>query len=266
MARLDIYLTEKGLAGSREKAKQLITGGRVTVNGTAVTKPAFSVPEGAEVNVSAGEDYVGRGAYKLLKAFEVFPIDVHGKLCADIGASTGGFTQVLLEKGAAKVWAVDVGHGQLDPKLCADSRVVNCEGVNVRYLPPDFFGTEVTFACCDLSFISLTQILPALTAALPENAEVVTLIKPQFEAGRAALNKSGVVKDKRSHTQVLESLAAFFPTVGLTVCGLDYSPISGGDGNIEYLAFLKKGTFPAVSIDFKRLVDKAFADIRSVQK
>ena len=262
MARLDVYMTEHGLAPSREKAKQLIADGRVTVGGRAALKPSANVSEGDEVIVSAGRDYVGRGAYKLLRAFEVFPISAEGKKCADIGASTGGFTQVLLEKGAAMVWAVDVGHGQLDKSLIADERVKNCEGVNVRYLPEDFFGKEAELACCDLSFISLTQILPALTSALPDGAEIITLIKPQFEAGRQALGKNGVVRSKKDHAETLERLTAFFPTLGLSARGLDYSPISGGDGNIEYLAHLRKEETPSRSFDLKKLVETAFANVR----
>ena len=261
MARLDVYLTENGLAQSREKAKQLISAGRVTVNGKAVSKPSAAVSESDEIAVSEGKDYVGRGALKLLKAFEVFPIDVKGKKCADIGASTGGFTQVLLEKGASSVWAVDVGHGQLDKSLASDSRVINCEGVNVRYLPADYFRFEAGFACCDLSFISLTNIIPALSAALPDGAEIVTLIKPQFEAGKAALGKNGIVRDKKKHIETLEKLCAFFLSEGLSLCGLDYSPISGGDGNIEYLAYLRKGTYPIFTYDLKNTVDNAFANV-----
>lgn len=261
MARLDVYLTEHGLAASREKAKQLISAGRVTIGGKTASKPSVNVSENDDITVSEGRDYVGRGALKLLKAFEVFPIDVSGKKCADIGASTGGFTQVLLEKGASCVWAVDVGHGQLDKSLAADSRVINCESVNVRYLPSDFFHSEAVFACCDVSFISLMNIIPALSAALPENAEIVTLIKPQFEAGKEALGKNGIVRDRKKHRETLERLCAFFQSEGLSVCGIDHSPISGGDGNIEYLAFLRKAPAPFRSYDFGKIVDTAFANV-----
>ncbi len=259
MARLDVYLTEHGYAPSRARAKQLIADGRVKLGGRAALKPSEEVRDGAEVEVSEGMDYVGRGALKLLGAFEAFPIDVSGRRCADIGASTGGFTQVLLEKGAAAVYAVDVGHGQLAPALREDSRVINREGVNVRYLPPDFFEEGADFACCDLSFISLTMILPPLAAALPEGAEIVALIKPQFEAGKEALGKGGILRDKKKHIQVLERLTAFFAAKGLSLRGLCPSPVTGGDGNTEYLAYLIKNGEPPRTFDIGHIVGEALS-------
>ena len=262
MTRLDIYLFENGLAPSREKAKRLIDEGLVTVNGRPAAKPSVKVSEGDAVSVAEHESYVGRGALKLVRAFEQFPISVEGKCCADIGASTGGFTQVLLQRGASKVYAVDVGHGQLAAELCADDRVVNCEGINVRYLERELFDEPVTFVCGDLSFISLKQILPAVTAAAADDAELVFLIKPQFEAGREALNKKGIVTDRRQHIAVLRGLCDFFGTAGLSLRGLTYSPISGGDGNREYLAYMIKNDTPSEVFDLRDIVDQAFDNVR----
>lgn len=263
MTRLDVFLTENRLVSSREKAKRLIRGGKVTVNGKPCDKPSQTVGETDEVILLEAERYVGRGALKLLKAFEVFPIDVCGTVCADIGASTGGFTQVLLERGAEYVYAVDVGHGQLARELAEHERVRNCEGVNVRYMPSDFFDRQVCFMSCDLSFISLTQVLPAMSAALAEGGEMAVLIKPQFEAGRAALNKNGLVKDRKKHAEALNSLSEFFPSVSLSLQGLDHSPICGGDGNIEYLAYLvKSAELAPKSFDIKALVSAAFESVK----
>lgn len=258
MTRLDIYMTEKGLAASREKAKRLIIGGKVAVNGGICLKPARSVGDGDDISVTENFRYVGRGALKLVKAFEVFDIDVRGKVCADIGASTGGFTQVLLERGAELVYAVDVGHGQLARELADDPRVVNCEGVNIRYTSPDRFGGKVGFICCDLSFISLRQTLFPMASVLAEGGDLAALIKPQFEAGRGALGKNGVLKDRKKHEEILNSLIEFFPQAGLSLCGLDFSPICGGDGNIEYLAHLVRSSEPPKSFDVKRTVAAAF--------
>lgn len=257
MKRLDAYLVGSGLTSSREKAKRLILDGKVTVNGKAVTKPSTQVEDTDSVSLAEGERYVGRGALKLVGAFEEFGTDVKGLVCADIGASTGGFTQVMLERGASRVYAVDVGHGQLADELLADSRVVNCEGVNVRFLTGDFFKEPVRFAAVDLSFISLTQTLPAVAAALAEDAELAVLIKPQFEAGRQALNKHGIVRDRRVHERVLTSMLVFFDSLELSAAGLIASPVSGGDGNIEYLAQLVKGGGGSRSFDVKRIVAQA---------
>lgn len=258
MKRLDAYLADSGMTSSREKAKRLILDGRVSVNGRAVTKPSAQIGEGDSVTLEQGDNYVGRGALKLIGAFEAFGLDVSGRVCADIGASTGGFTQVMLERGAKRVYAVDVGHGQLADELLRDGRVVNREGVNVRFMPPDFFDEKVTFAAVDLSFISLTQTLPAVAAALDEGAQLAVLIKPQFEAGRAALNKHGIVRDRRVHEQVLASMLDFFESAGLTVGGLTHSPVAGGDGNIEYLASLTKGEGTRLGFDVKRIAAQAF--------
>ncbi len=258
MKRLDVAAAERGLASSREKAKRLIADGKITVNGAVVTKPAFAVSDSDELAALESEKYVGRGAYKLIGAFEAFPIDVRGKICADIGASTGGFTQVLLENGAQLVYAVDIGHGQLAQSLAQDSRVRNIEGVNARYMQPEIFDSLPQFMCCDLSFISLTQVLTQMAASLTDGGEIVALIKPQFEAGKAALNKNGLVRGKKDHIRTLDTLCAFFAQMGLSLRGLTNSPICGGDGNIEYLAHLEKSDVPSKSFDIKKIVDIAF--------
>lgn len=260
MKRLDVASAERGLASSREKAKRLIADGKITVNGAVVTKPAFAVSDSDELAALESEKYVGRGAYKLIGAFEAFPIDVRGKICADIGASTGGFTQVLLENGAQLVYAVDVGHGQLAQSLAHDSRVRNIEGVNARYMQPEIFDSPPQFMCCDLSFISLTQVLTQMAASLTDGGEIVALIKPQFEAGKAAVGKHGVVKEPRTHRQVLSALCDWFAENRWQVSALSYSPIVGGKGNIEFLAVLvysdtEPTVFPMTAI--QETVEKA---------
>ena len=262
MTRLDLFLFENEYASSREKAKRLIDEGLVSVNGKTASKPSMKISGDEDISVAEHQNYVGRGALKLVRAFEQFPISAEGKVCADIGASTGGFTQVLLQRGAEKVYAVDVGHGQLAAELCEDKRVVNCEGVNVRYLQEDFFEEPVTLVCGDLSFISLKQILPAVTAAAADNAELVFLIKPQFEAGREALNKKGIVTDRRRHIDVLRELCTYFDTIGLSLRGLTYSPICGGDGNREYLAYMIKNDLPSDVFDLRDITDQAFDNVR----
>lgn len=238
--RLDLLITEKGLAKSRERAKELVKNGSVCVNGKTVTKPSLMLEEDSEITLTGqASQYVGRGALKLKHAFDCFDLNVKGKICADIGASTGGFTQIMLENGAKKVYAVDVGHDQLDKKLAEDKRVVNCEGVNVRNLEKSFFSEPVEFMAGDLSFISLKLVVPVLKECICDNGEMVMLIKPQFEAGKQALNKKGIVKDKKDHVRVLQELLSFFESCDLSVMGLEPSAIKGGDGNIEYLAWLK---------------------------
>lgn len=263
--RLDIFLVEKAYVKSRSKAKELVLNGSVTVNGKTAKKPSALVDEDCEIIISEDENqYVGRGAFKLKGAFECFDVSVKDKFCADIGASTGGFTQVLLEKGAKKVYAVDVGHGQLADELVSDKRVVNCEGVNVRDVTPEFFSDSIDFMCGDLSFISLRLVIPLLKECLAENGEMIMLIKPQFEAGRTALNKKGIVRDKKDHLRVLQELSDLFNDCGLAVLGISQSPIKGGDGNIEYLAYLKKTDMPinsAGKINLKELVSSAFMNL-----
>lgn len=266
MSRLDVYLVEASLAKSRERAKKLIKDGAVTVNEKVSKKPSFEV--GAEDNVKlikADMSYVGRGLLKLETAFKAFGLDVSGKVCADIGASTGGFTQCLLESGAEYVYAVDVGHGQLDESLVKDPRVKNCEGVNARYLTQDFFDKPVEFMSADLSFISLSIVMPALAGSVEENGIITALIKPQFEAGRKALSKGGIVKDPKDHKRVLEELLPMFERLGLAVKGLVCSNVKGGDGNIEYLVCLRKSKEKSDflgSFDIGKFVADAFAKFK----
>lgn len=264
--RLDLYLVENGFAKSRERAKGLVKNGDVSVDGRTVIKPSASVEDGCKVTVSGdGFDYVGRGALKLKYAFECFDIGVQDKCCADIGASTGGFTQIMLENGARKVYAVDVGHDQLVKELANDSRVVNCEGVNARELTRDFFDDTVQFITGDLSFISLKLVVPTLNECLCDGGEMVMLIKPQFEAGKKALNKKGIVKDKKEHVRVLVDMIELFESCELCLLGLEVSAIKGGDGNIEYLAWLKKSEVHddiSVKIDVKTFVEAAFAKLK----
>ncbi len=240
--RLDVRLTELGLAGSRTRAQSLIAGGFVTVNGAAVTKASRDVSE-TDLIVLTGEEhpFVGRGGMKLEAALTRFGVDPAGRICADIGASTGGFTDCLLRHGAAKVWAVDAGHGQLDPKLAADPRVLNCEGVNARSLDPSILPEPVSLAVLDLSFISQTLVLPALVTVMTPDAGYVGLVKPQFECGRDALGGGGIVRDKKQHAAAIRRVLASLDAVGLGAAGLMKSPVRGGDGNTEFLVYAKRG-------------------------
>ena len=237
--RVDTAMVARGLAASRERAQAMIAAGHVLLNGTAVAKPATKVaPEDRLEIVGETLRYVSRGGLKLEKALKVFAVDVSELICADIGASTGGFTDVLLQGGAAKVYAVDVGTAQLDPKLLGDPRVVNLEHVNARALEASMFDTRPSLAVMDVSFISIRLILPALFNVLGNSGRLVSLVKPQFEAGRQAVGKRGIVSSPKAHAEVLRNIASFAPTLGWQVQGLDFSPITGGDGNIEFLADL----------------------------
>jgi 23S rRNA (cytidine1920-2'-O)/16S rRNA (cytidine1409-2'-O)-methyltransferase len=239
--RIDVYLTENGLAESREKARALIIAGAVTLGGQVVSKPAAIVSEGQQVDVRGGEDFVSRGGQKLLKALEEFRIDLADKVCIDVGASTGGFTDCMLQRGAAYVYAVDVGYGQLAWRLRQDDRVAVMERCNARYLTPDMFDKPASFASADVSFISLKLILPAFMRVLKAPYAIVALIKPQFEAGRDKVGKHGVVREAATHIEVIERVLCTAKGMGFGVCGLTYSPIKGPQGNIEYLAHLSGG-------------------------
>lgn len=235
--RVDAALVARGLASSRARAQALIAAGLVTLNGAPVAKAAQKVAP-ADALYVLGETcpYVSRGGLKLEKALNGFDVHVTGLVCADIGASTGGFTDVLLRAGAARVYAIDVGAGQLHPSLLEDERVISLEHVNARALRRDMFDPAPTLAVMDVSFISVRLILPALFDVLGDGGRVVTLVKPQFEAGRQAVGKRGVVSKPEAHARVLNELVAFAPTLGWRVRGLDFSPIAGGDGNLEFLA------------------------------
>lgn len=259
--RLDAELVRRGLATGRERAKEYIQSGSVAVNGVPAKKPSETVSECDDIKL-VGETmkYVGRGGLKLEGALNAFSIDLHGKICLDIGASTGGFTDCMLQNGAQKVYAVDVGHGQLAEKLKSDSRVVNIEGVNVKDLTSDLISEAIDFVCADLSFISVRYAADAAKLMLSDGGESVLLIKPQFEAGRRNLSKTGIVRDKKVHADVLESLCGYFRSLGFTVNGVVVSPIKGGDGNIEYLVHLVKSkVFTSDNIDYKAIVSSAFS-------
>ncbi|MBO4872088.1 MAG: TlyA family RNA methyltransferase [Lachnospiraceae bacterium] len=239
--RLDILVTEKGLAASREQAKTMIMAGEIFVNGVREDKAGDRFDDDALIEFHGKTlPYVSRGGLKLEKALKSFPISLAGKTCLDIGASTGGFTDCMLQNGAAKVFAVDVGYGQLAYKLRTDERVVCMEKTNVRYLTPEQLGTKAGFASVDVSFISLKLVLPALYPLLSEDAELVCLVKPQFEAGREKVGKKGVVRDPAVHREVLGEVTSFAAAHGYQVLALDYSPIKGPEGNIEYLMYLRK--------------------------
>lgn len=251
--RLDAYMVKNGLASGRDRAKELIAAGYVTVNGRVATKPSVDA-DGAEISVEAEDDFVGRGAKKIKKAFECFNINVSGALCLDVGASTGGFTDYMLRGGAARVYAVDVGHSQLAPKLLEDERVVNLEGTDIRSLR---LGEKCSFFACDVSFISLKQVLPSIYHLTHEGAEGVCLIKPQFEAGRGFVGKKGIVKDRRVHLKVIEEVLTFAREIGFFPTGLTFSPVTGQGGNIEFLLYLKKEE-NHLTADAEAVVNKAW--------
>ncbi len=239
--RLDSLLVQRGLAPSRELAKAYIMAGTVYVDGRKEDKAGTKLPTDISIEVRGGQmKYVSRGGYKLEKAIKEFGISLEGKTCMDIGASTGGFTDCMLQNGAAKVYAIDVGYGQFAWKLRNDSRVVCLEKTNMRYVTHEQVPDEADFASVDVSFISLTKILPAALGVLGENGQLVCLIKPQFEAGREKVGKKGVVKDRAVHREVIEKITDYAEEQGLGILGLSFSPIKGPEGNIEYLIYLDK--------------------------
>ncbi len=237
--RIDVLLVEQGLAPSREKAKGTILAGLVSADGIRVDKPGTEVSIAARLEVQGQVcPYVSRGGLKLEKALQVFPVDLRGKVVLDVGASTGGFTDCSLKNGASKVFAVDVGYGQLAWSLRNDPRVVCLERTNARYLTLAALGEQVDFATIDVAFISLDKILPAIKDLLRPDNGVVALVKPQFEAGKDKVGKKGVVKDPATHREVLQRVLQLAVGTGYRVLGLDYSPVKGPEGNIEYLAWL----------------------------
>ena len=261
--RLDVLLTERGLLDSRQKAQATIMSGIVFVNGQRVDKVGTAVSNDALIEIRGTTlPYVSRGGLKLEKAMQNFPLTLTGKICADIGASTGGFTDCMLQNGAKKVYAVDVGYGQLDWKLRNDARVVCMERTNARYLTHEEIPEELDFASVDVSFISLKLIFPALYGLLREGGEIACLIKPQFEAGREKVGKKGVVRDPAVHLEVLEHFLIHAKENHFTVLGITYSPIRGPEGNIEYLGFLRKSEEPDAAVDLQAIVEASHTALK----
>lgn len=238
--RLDVMMVNRGLAPSREKAKAIIMSGNVLVNGQREDKAGSMFDEKVEITLKGTPlKYVSRGGLKLEKAIVKHGLRLDGKICMDIGSSTGGFTDCMLQNGADKVYAVDVGTNQLAWKLRQDPRVVSMEKTNIRYVTPEQIGEPIDFASVDVSFISLTKILEPAKALLAENAQMVCLIKPQFEAGREKVGKKGVVRDPKVHEEVVEQIMTYVDALGFRILAIDYSPIKGPEGNIEYLIYME---------------------------
>lgn len=259
--RLDVLLVKRNLAESREKAKAIIMSGNVFVEGQREDKAGSSFPEEVQIEVKGHTlPYVSRGGLKLEKALANFDVTVEGKVCSDVGSSTGGFTDCMLQNGAVKVFAIDVGRGQLDWKLRQDDRVVCMEKTNIRYVTPEDIGEPVDFSSIDVSFISLTKVLEPIRNYLTADGEIVALIKPQFEAGREKVGKKGVVRERSTHHEVIEKVASYANSIGFGILNIDFSPIKGPEGNIEYLIHLKKCTqsAPEITADLQSVVDRAF--------
>lgn len=260
--RLDILMVERGLAESRQKAQAIIMAGQVFSGDRRCDKAGLSLEEDAPLEVRGQTlRYVSRGGLKLEKAMSHFPISLEGKVAADIGASTGGFTDCMLQNGAAKVYAVDVGYGQLAWSLRSDPRVICLERTNARYLSREQIPEPLEFASIDVSFISLKLILPALRPLMTDNGQVVSLIKPQFEAGREKVGKKGVVRDPAVHLEVLQGFLTHAEEAGFTVKGIDFSPIRGPEGNIEYLGFLQAGSGEGTWGDLEDLVRRSHQEL-----
>ena len=258
--RLDIFLTEKKFFDSRTRAQAMIMAGKILVNGQKVDKAGALISDDAEIRILGEEmPFVSRGGLKLQKALDVFKINLNGRIAADVGASTGGFTDCMLQRGAKRVYAIDVGYGQLAWKLRSNLQVVNMERTNIRNVTrKDFFYEVPDFASIDVAFISLEKVLPVVFDVLTDSGEVVALIKPQFEAGREHVGKKGVVRDKKIHAAVIEKVLNFAAGVGFAVMGLDFSPVKGPEGNIEYLAHLAKNS-SAIDVEILSTVESAHA-------
>ncbi len=257
--RLDVLLVEKGLAESREKAKAILMAGIVYVDGNKEDKAGTTFAPDVQIEVKGKTlPYVSRGGLKLEKAMQQFPITLSGKVCMDVGSSTGGFTDCMLQNGAVKVYAVDVGHGQLAWKLRNDPRVVCMEKTNIRYVTPEDIEERVDFSSIDVSFISLTKVLLPVKNLLTDEGQIVCLIKPQFEAGREKVGKKGVVRDRNVHEEVIEMVIAYAASIELYPLALDFSPVKGPEGNIEYLLFLSKNK------EDQKIMDDASIDIHAV--
>lgn len=257
--RLDVLLVEKGLAPSREKAKAIIMAGIVYVDGNKEDKAGTTFPVNAVIEIKGKTlPYVSRGGLKLEKAMQKFPITLSGKVCMDVGSSTGGFTDCMLQNGATKVYAIDVGHGQFAWKLRNDERVVCMEKTNIRYVVPEDIDELAAFSSIDVSFISLTKVLLPVKNLLTEDGQVVCLIKPQFEAGREKVGKKGVVRDRAVHEEVIRMVMDYASSIDFYPLALDFSPVKGPEGNIEYLLFLSKNK------QDQEIVDASSIDIKAV--
>lgn len=266
--RLDVLLVEQGLAPSREKAKAVIMSGIVYVDGSREDKAGAAFPVNVNIEVKGNTlKYVSRGGLKLEKAMKEFNISLKEKVCMDVGASTGGFTDCMLQNGAARVYSIDVGHGQLDWGLRNDSRVVCMEKTNIRYVTPEDIGEPVDFSSIDVSFISLTKVLLPVKNILGDKGKIVCLIKPQFEAGREQVGKKGVVRDRQVHKEVIEMVTDYAKTIDLYPLMLDFSPVKGPEGNIEYLLYLSKNADDLnlfennVNIDIDEVVEKSHSTL-----
>lgn len=261
--RIDIELVNRQLFQSRQKAKEAVTEGKVTVNGKVCLKPSFDVSENDTIEISDDVlSYVGRGGLKLEKICDKHNVKLEGKVCMDIGASTGGFTDCMLQRGAEYVYAVDVGSGQLAQKLCEDKRVCNMEKTDIRNVLADDLQHEIDFISIDVSFISLKLIFPKASELLNESGSMAVLVKPQFEAGKSNIGKNGIVKSPKVHENVLNDILTFLQGLRLEVIDLDFSPVTGGSGNIEYLLLLKKGD-RIFTGDVKKIVNDAFKNFKN---
>ena len=260
--RLDIFLTEKKFFDSRARAQAMIMAGKILVDGQKIDKAGTLIPPDAQIKILGEEmPFVSRGGLKLQKALDVFKIILSGKIAADVGASTGGFTDCMLQRGAKMVYAIDVGYGQLAWKLRSNAQVVNMERTNIRNVTREnFFYGLPEFISIDVAFISLEKVLPIVFDVLKDSGEVVALIKPQFEAGREHVGKKGVVRDKKIHAAVIEKILNFAAGVGFGVKGLDFSPVKGPEGNIEYLAHLAKN-FSAADVEILSVINSAHEEL-----
>ena len=261
--RLDVLLVEQGYADSRTKAQAIIMSGQVYVQGQKADKPGMSFEETAQLEVrGAACPYVSRGGLKLEKALRDFGVDPQGYVCSDSGASTGGFTDCLLQQGAKKVFAIDVGYGQLDWKIRSDPRVVVMERTNVRYVTPEQLGEPLDLSVIDVSFISLRIVLPVIKTFLKPTGQVLCLIKPQFEAGKEKVGKKGVVRDPATHQEVLDGFVQLTKQTGFHILGLTYSPVKGPEGNIEFLAHLTLDDLPGIDPDTAQVVQQAHENLK----
>ncbi|MDD2981317.1 MAG: TlyA family RNA methyltransferase [Hespellia sp.] len=264
--RLDVLLVKRNLAASREKAKAIIMSGNVFVEGQREDKAGTTFSDEVQIEVRGNTlPYVSRGGLKLEKAIKEFDVSVEGKVCSDVGSSTGGFTDCMLQNGAVKVFAIDVGRGQLDWKLRQDPRVVCMEKTNIRYVTPEDIGEPVDFSSIDVSFISLTKVLLPIRNYLTEQAQIVALIKPQFEAGREKVGKKGVVREPETHHEVINKVVAYARSIGFRVLNIAFSPIKGPEGNIEYLLHIEKCAVEEaeadLTVDVSSIVEEAFTTL-----